>query len=184
MKKVTACIIGMVVICLSLLLMPAAGSAADSYMGYMVFKGGYYGPGEDFDKEDFEGNDYWELALGTDLGMLGLELSGGYMRTENNFIDVKTIPVLLTGRLQFPITMFYPYIEAGAGAYFIDMDPKGLESKSETEFGYHTGLGCDVRFKRLILGVEGRYIWVNSDYKGMDVDLQGFTVTGNIGFRF
>jgi hypothetical protein len=159
-------------------------AAGNDYMGYAVFKGGYYGPQEQFGNEDFDGGDYWELGLGMDIGMFGLEISGGYMDTKTGLVDVNTIPLLLTGRFQIPMGMFVPYAEAGIGAYFTEIDHAILPSNDETSFGVHTGLGCDFRFQRFFLGVEARYIWVKVDGDYYDVDLDGFIVTGNIGIRF
>ena len=181
MKKTLFAIVGAVMICLSF---TPISDAADEYAGYMVFKGGYFGPSQDFQNEDLDGKAYWELALGTDLGMFGVEIGTGYMTTENDVIDVTSIPILLTGRLQFPIDIFCPYLLGGIGLYFTDMEPRGLESENETNFGAHAGAGAEVRLQQLILGIEARYIWVNPDYNDVDVDLNGYTVTGNIGYRF
>lgn len=165
-------------------LFPITGARADDYWRYIVLKGGYYGPQDEFGDDDFEGRDYWELALGLDIGILGLEMGAGYMKTENEFVEVKTIPVSATGKLQLPILFLYPYIEAGAGAYFSDIDPVYGESDNETDLGYHVGLGADFRLNRLLMGVEARYSWIEAEYEDDDLNLDGLTVTGNIGFRF
>jgi len=34
------------------------------------------------------------------------------------------------------------------------------------------------------IGAEGRYHWAKPSFGGQDIKLDGFTVTGNPGFRF
>ncbi len=36
----------------------------------------------------------------------------------------------------------------------------------------------------VFIGAEGRYLWAKPSFGGQDVKLDGFTVTGNLGFRF
>jgi hypothetical protein len=36
----------------------------------------------------------------------------------------------------------------------------------------------------VFLGVEGRYLWAKPSFGGQDVELNGFTATGNLGLRF
>jgi hypothetical protein len=36
----------------------------------------------------------------------------------------------------------------------------------------------------VFLGAEGRYLWAKPSFGGQDIKLDGFTVTGNLGFRF
>jgi hypothetical protein len=36
----------------------------------------------------------------------------------------------------------------------------------------------------VFLGVEGRYLWAKPSFSGDDIKLDGFTVTGDLGFRF
>jgi len=177
MKKV----LGLIIV---LTLCFTAPVMAQYYNGYCVVKGGYFGPAEDYANKDLDGKSYWELGIGYSLGAIGIELSGGYMKTENNLVEVKAIPILLTGRLQFPITIVTPYLEGGVGAYFTDAELNNGKSKDDTAYGYHGGVGVDVHLKRLLLGVEGRYMWVKPEYDFGDVDLKGFTVTANIGFCF
>jgi opacity protein-like surface antigen len=165
-------------------LLPATGARAEDYWRYVVLKGGYYGPRDEFGEDDFDGKDYWELGLGLDIGIIGLEIGAGYMKTENDFLEVRTIPILGTGKLRFPILFLYPSLEAGAGTYFSDIDPVVGDSGSQTDVGYHAGLGVDFRMDRLLVGVEARYLWIESEYENEDLNLDGLIVTGNVGFRF
>jgi hypothetical protein len=167
-----------------LFLCPTMEAGAEDYWRYAVVKGGYYAPQDEFGNDDFDGKDYWELGLGLDIGIFGLEIGAGYMKTENELLEVETIPLLATGKLQLPILFVYPYLEAGAGAYFSDIDPVIGDSDDQTDIGYHAGLGVDFRLDRLLLGVEARYLWIESEYENEDLNLDGLIVTGNVGFRF
>ncbi|MGE0085661.1 MAG: outer membrane beta-barrel protein [Desulfococcaceae bacterium] len=188
MKRCTCFSVVSALLCSFLLLFSQTEVKADDYMGYAVFKGGYYGPQEEFgdDEEELDGQDYWELAFGMDLGIIGLELGAGYMQADNDRADVTIIPVLGTARLQLPITIFCPYLEAGVGAYFTDIEIRDYDNDTEANFGVHAGVGADVRIERFLFGIEARYLWVEAELEDSDteIDFDGFTVTGNIGIRF
>ncbi len=190
MKRWTRFSVVFAVLCSFVLLFSMSEVKADDYMGYAVFKGGYYGPQEEFgeDNEELDGQDYWEIAVGMDLGIIGLEVGAGYMQADNDWAEVSIIPVLGTARLQLPITIFCPYLEAGLGAYFSDVEIRDYESDTEANFGYHAGMGVDVRMDRFLFGIEARYLWLETEFEDYDYDidmeLDGFTVTGNVGIRF
>ena len=91
--------------------------------GYALFKGGYFFPSGEFQRESMNGNTYWELAGGLDfLRFFGIELGVGHLQAQNSKIDVYSVPVLLSGKVQFPIDIqknldhllfFVPYLKAG-----------------------------------------------------------------------
>ena len=177
-------IIGVIVLLLGVLLSVVPASADSSYI---VFKGGYYSrTSGGFENADMSGNSYWEIASGTDfMRFFGVELAAGYLQSDNSKIDVYVVPVTLSGKLQFPILFFVPYLKAGGGAYYTNGDSRtGQGSDSTWAWGYQGGGGIDFRVGPLILGVEAKYLAVDASLKMGDVKVEGVITTGNIGFRF
>jgi hypothetical protein len=153
-----------------------------------VLKGGYFSPssGVGFQNTDMNGNSYWEVASGSDFArFFGLEFGVGYLQSQNNRIDVYSVPVMLSGKVQFPIVFFVPYLKVGGGAYYTHGSSKiGQGSGSSWNWGYQAGGGIDFRLGPVILRVEAKYITVNASLGIGDVKLEGAITTANIGFRF
>ena len=166
--------------------MLAVVPASAEMNGYAVLKGGYFSPTSGgFENESMNGNTYWEVAGGVDWRLFGAELGVGYLQAQNSQVDVYAIPVILSGKLQFPIAFFVPYLKAGGGAYFFDGSSRtGRGSDSTVAWGYQGGSGIAFRLGALILGVEVNYMAVDAGLKMGDVKLEGIVTTGNIGFRF
>jgi opacity protein-like surface antigen len=101
---------------------------------------------------------------------------------------MKVIPVLLTGKLVLPAKPFEPYLMLGVGLYFVDIKGSAFGftvSDDDTTFGFHIGLGATFDITpNAFLGVEGKYIVAKPTLFDEDVNIDGFTVTGNLGFRF
>ena len=159
---------------------------------------------------DMDSAFYGELALGHFVDKnWGIELGVGYTKPNKSVsvtstagsasadIDLTIIPVTLgvVGRL--PMQGFEPYAMAGIGAYFTELEvsgsasipgigsASGSASESETAFGWYLGLGCNFNItKEFYLGVEGKYSWLYPSFSGLDVDVDGISVTANIGYRF
>jgi len=169
---------------------PARAAAADTYL---VAKLGYFAPTTDIVAAG--GNVYqldptfcWELGVGANMSILGLELSGGHLGTSTGTpalsYKVSSIPVLLTAKLRIPIPVVTPYLELGGGVYFNTLEITARPSESHTEWGYHLGGGVDIRISSLLLGVEARYLSVDAGSSIVTFRVDGVTVTGNVGFYF
>ena len=153
--------------------------------GYLALKGGYFSPTGDFSGDKLSGTPYWELAGGFNWGILGAELGVGYLKAENSLVEIKTVPILLSGKLQIPILFLAPYARGGVGAYYSELDPKSGEGKGGVwSAGYHGGLGIDFRIGPVLLGIEGTYLATKPNFNVGEVTLDGVIVTGNVGFRF
>jgi hypothetical protein len=178
-------ITGVMVVILGVMLAVVPASAEDG--AYALFKGGYFSPTSGgFQNTDMNGNTYWELAGGYEfLRFFGVELGVGYLQSQNSQIDVYSIPITLSGKLQFPILFFVPYLKAGGGVYYTDGSSRtGQGSDSTWAWGYQGGGGIDFRLGPLILGVEAKYMAADANLKMGDLKLEGVVTTGNIGFRF
>jgi hypothetical protein len=152
---------------------------------YLALKGGYFSPTGDFKGDKLSGAPYWELAGGVNWGIFGAELGVGYLKTENALIEMKTVPILLSGKLQIPILFLAPYARGGVGAYYSELDLKSGEGKGGAwSAGVHGGLGVDFRLGPVFLGIEGTYLSTKPSFNTGEVTLEGVGVTGNLGIRF
>ena len=187
---------------LAVMLIGIAPSAAlaDKASSYLLLKGGAYSPSKDFDLDNVHFNTKagWvvEGALGHYfLPFLAVELGGGYMESKSNAsapgadAKLKVVPVVATGKLLLPLGPVEPYAEFGVGVYIIDIDvtgtPSNFNTNSRAAFGYHAGGGVNIDLGPVVfVGAEGRYLWIEKSYGPVDIKLDGFTVTANLGFRF
>jgi opacity protein-like surface antigen len=180
------------------LAVPAA--AADYPANYLVLKGGLYSPNQDFDisATHFELDDGFvaEVAVGHYfLPVFATELGVGYFESKASpavppgEVKFKVVPVTLTAKALLPFGPIEPYGEFGIGGYITKADVSGtignFSGSTKGTFGLHAGAGVNFNITpTFFLGAEGRYIWAKPSFGGQDIKLDGFTVTGNLGFRF
>jgi hypothetical protein len=131
------------------------------------------------------GAPYWELAGGFNWGILGTELGVGYLKGGNSLMEMKTVPILLSGKLQIPVLFLAPYARGGVGAYYSELELKSGDGRGgKWSTGVHGGLGVDFRLGPFLLGIEGAYLTTKPNFNAGEVSLDGVTVTGNLGFQF
>ena len=178
---------------------------------YVALKFGIYIPqtteikdgGGDLDMDSaFNG----ELALGHYFHKnIALELGVGYTKPNKSMsftdisgtfsadVDMTIIPVTLGVRGLLPMGKFEPYAMAGIGAYFTELEVSAnlsgfggaSASESDTAFGFFLGLGANFNItKEIFLGLEGKYLWLEPSFDGLDMKVDGITGTANIGYRF
>ncbi len=174
---------------------------------YVVFKGGYYSPDQDYSVNDFntagarseleskKGFD-GEIAFGHYLlPIFGLELGAGYFESKSSpaiepgEMKLKVVPVQLSGKLFLPLGPFEPYGEFGIGAYISKLEVNGnlgnFSGSSKITYGLHGGVGFNINLTdTFFLGFEGRYIKAKPEYGGQPIRLDGYTATLNLGFRY
>lgn len=179
---------------------------AEPLSNYVVFKGGYYSPNQDYSVNDFntagarsdlesKKGFNGEIAFGHYLApIFGLEFGVGYFEStsssaiEPGEMKLKVVPAQLSAKLFLPLGVFEPYGEFGIGAYFTKLDVHGnlgnFSGSSEVTYGLHGGVGFNINFTdTFFLGLEGRYIKVKPEYGGQPIELDGYTATLNLGFR-
>ncbi len=197
MKSATCLLLVLAVILVGLA--PSASVAAGP-SSYVVLKGGFYSPSKDFDvnnvKLDSKNGVDGEIAFGQYfLPMLAAELGVGYFESKASpailpgEMKLKVVPVTLTGKLFLPMGPIEPYGEFGIGGYITKADITGtlgsFNGTTKGVFGLHAGGGVNFNFTDTVfVGAEGRYLWAKPSFGGQDIKLDGFTVTGNLGFRF
>lgn len=172
---------------------------AQGQSDYFALKGGAYRPTGDLDDAGFDTGFNGEVVYGHDFAFnFGMEVGVGYFKTD----DLSVPRVTLTGKWSYPVGNLAPFIAVGLGVYQANFDGILTDpilgniriDDDDSVFGVHLGLGANYNITdKLFLGVEGKYIVTDEvDLDGttpggpqrVEFDLDGFMVTGNIGFRF
>lgn len=179
------------------------GADLDSYVAVKL---GIYSPQEDPFK-DFDNGLNAEIAVGGYLtSNYVMELGVGYFESKGSGVivapgptiipadaEISVIPITLNLKYLYPLGRVEPYAEGGLGVYVADSELSGggFElSDRYTNVGVFLGLGVNIDISRkYFLGLEGRYHWV-AEHKftlgqvNRDVEIDGFTATANVGYRF
>ncbi len=190
----------LLVFAVALLAIAPSPALAAGPSSYVVLKGGVYSPSKTFDinnvRLDTKNGFDAEIALGQYfLPMLGAEFGVGYFESKASpaippgEVKLKVVPVTLTGKVFLPMGPIEPYGEFGIGAYITKADVSGtlanFTGSTKGVFGLHAGGGVNLNITNsAFIGAEGRYLWAKPSFGGQDIKLDGFTVTGNLGFRF
>jgi outer membrane protein W len=166
---------------------------------YVALKlGGFFPQSGDLDDIDADAGFNGEIALGHYIAP-GFSIEGalGYFETKGSAptplgrVDEKfeVIPLTISLRGQVPYGRFEPYGFLGLGVYFIDdkisIPVLGSDSDSDASLGFHVGFGGSYALSNtMFLGIEARYLFLETDTFGVNFRLDGVTLTGNIGVRF
>jgi len=187
---------------LSILLLPLLppSAFAQGSLNYLVIKGGFYAPTGDLDDLGFGMGGNGEVAYGRYINsQFALELGVGYFESDG---DVSVVPATLNAKGFIVTPSIELFGEVGVGAYFARYDgilnsatlgPITLDD-SNAVFGMDFGIGARYNFsKHVYIGAEGKFIATGeAKFQGIasgvptevSADLNGFLVTGNLGFRF
>ncbi|MBD3162522.1 MAG: outer membrane beta-barrel protein [Candidatus Eisenbacteria bacterium] len=99
---------------------------------------------------------------------------------EDHGLEIRSVPITVSGKLYVPTEQsFQPYALAGAGWYRVIYDYSepfeaifGIEDETVTTFGWHFGLGANVRMSEIVsLFGEARYAFVDPG-KDLDEDVR------------
>jgi outer membrane protein W len=169
--------------------------------GYITFKAGIYSPESD-DLELFDTNFAGEVSFGHYINpKLSVDFGIGYLYTDASIsgylwgagAEIRTIPVTVTLKGIVPFEQGELYGGGGVGVYFVQgeatiVNPYGkfpLDDDDVT-FGINFNLGLNINVsENAFIGVEGKYFLAEATfYDSLDVKLDGFIATFNIGFRF
>jgi outer membrane protein W len=184
------------------IIVAGAASLADAKglpPNYVALKlGGFFPQSGDLDDIDADAGFNGEVALGHYVAP-GFSIEGalGYFKTSGSASTIlgivgekfEVIPLTISIRGQVPYGRFEPYGFLGLGVYFVDDEISvpglGTDSDSDANLGYHIGLGGNYTLSNnIFLGVEARYLFLETDTFGVNFKLDGVTLTGNVGYRF
>jgi len=187
------------IVCTLLFSLVGVGNAETGPANYVVLKAGGFFP-QSSDLDGFDTGIAGELAAGHYFTPnFGVEVGVGGFGTEGDFVDpffglgtvgedFEVIAVRLSGIGRMRYGNVEPYGLVGVGVHFVEDKISvagGSTSEDDTNFGFHIGLGANVNLSpNFFLGIEGRYIIVQTGTFGVDVNLDGLTLTGNLGYRF
>jgi len=190
-------------VCFFTLNVQAAGS------NYIALKAGMYSPQSD-ELEDWDNGFNGEVAYGYYFNRnVAMEIGLGYFhteRSESGFIsgigsatadgDVDVMPFTIALKGIYPIDKLELYGIVGIGAYFSTAEitvstARGSVSADgdDVSFGGFLGIGANYNITdQVFIGVEGKYLWSEASWtiagEKIDANLDGWTITGNLGFRF
>ena len=166
---------------------------------YAVLKIGAFIPESgDLHKQNAGNGFSGQLAFGYYLNpYFSLDAAFGYFETKGNSGNVDTkfgvIPLEIAGRFGLPLGIFEPYLAVGVGGYRVKSEVGQLE-KETYQAGFFGGGGVNFNLsKTFFIGAEAKYLVLNaptlvatpnSTSVTTNIDLNGFIVTGNVGFRF
>jgi outer membrane protein W len=191
----------------ALLATTSPASAAEKPSNYVLLKGGIYSPSSSSDIRDFNQGASLanldsktgfagEVAVGHYfLPILAVELGAGYFQSKGapatppGETRLKVVPLVATGKVLLPLGIFEPYGLFGIGAYITDLDVEGnsgnFRGSTEITYGLHAGAGFNIDVhQNMFLGAEGKYLWAEPSFGGQHLNLDGFIMTADIGFRF
>ncbi len=190
------------VLAVASLALPAAASAADTYL---ALKGGVWAPTASdgissingaFSSSKFPTSGDVELAYGATLGIIGAQISAGYMWSSQTVTagsttgtaKVSAIPFSVVGQLRLPIFFIQPYLEAGIGGFAnfaSTSEPGGTTSATKVSFMVIGGAGVDFILGPILLGAEARYNYITDQtFDWGTMKLSGVTITANVGYVF
>jgi opacity protein-like surface antigen len=104
-------------------------------------------------------------------------------------VTVLQVPVQVSALVYLvPRGPIQPYLLAGVGWYYHHVDPRGADSHTDEEFGYHGGAGVDFPLDPWwVLTADFRYYALADQVEGRslrDIDADGWQVWGGFTFYF
>jgi hypothetical protein len=132
-----------------------------------------------------------ELALGFKWGLIGAQLTAGYLWSSNPNLLASGIPFTGVIQLRLPIFFIQPYLELGLGGYVntVKLTPSNV-SETKISFVAVGGGGVDFILGPIILGAEARYLYISpQDFtlglpSTSTLKMSGVVATANIGYIF
>lgn len=186
-------VFAMLLVCL----MPLMAYAQD-LRNVILLKSGAYFPTGELEDADFDPGFNGEVAYGRYLHPnFATEFGVGYFQSDSEGggvnADIWVIPLTVTVRGVIPMPGGELYAGAGAGAYVAEIDMRVLGVSGEDDdavIGGHVVAGATLDINPfMFVGVEGKYLFTEeAEFTVFGVpfetDLDGFTVTAMVGFRF
>jgi opacity protein-like surface antigen len=164
---------------------------------YVILKlGGYLPESSDMNNVNADNGFAGRIAFGHYVtNIISVEAALGYQEfTATKDIERKyqMFPLEAAGKFGLPLGIVEPYLTVGLGGYYVKAKARNTEEDSYRA-GFFGGAGVNINLgDSAFIGVEGRYQVLTAEAPSAtpystttgDVNLDGFLVTGNLGFRF
>jgi len=127
----------------------------------------------------------FDFGIGSRVSpILAIEGALGGFSADRGPDEVTVIPLTFGVRLIVPHPVIEPYIGAGLGMYFADLQEFGIDD-SDTTVGGYAAIGMDAWLNpRLALNFEGKYHFAEPEFQGIDVDVSGWTLSMGVRVSF
>lgn len=192
---------------ISLVIVCPPSATAQEPQNYIILKAGVFIPAYDLEEHEFDTGFNGEIVLGRHNNRnFAIEGGVGYYETESSYSEygflyhdkIKVIPVTLTAKGIIFSETAELYGGGGIGFYAASLRRESYESgirrtasDTDTVPGFHVVVGINFNTsENVFIGVEGKYVLTDrANFKGTSVfpvsrNLNGYFLTGNIGFRF
>jgi len=149
---------------------------------------GLFEPNDDADGlRGYDTGGSFDVGIGSRVSPnLAIEGTFGGHVADHGDDEVAVVPLTFGARLILPAPVVEPYVGAGLGIYFAELDePSSGIDDSDTTFGGYGSLGVDAWLNpRMALNFEGKYHWVEPEFSGIDVDVSGWTLSLGVRVSF
>ncbi|MEJ2192101.1 MAG: outer membrane beta-barrel protein [Nitrospirota bacterium] len=181
---------------MAFLVSPLQARGAEESANYFVLKAGGLFPTDDLEDLGFDAGFNGEMAVGHYLNRyFSLELGSGYFRTETDEdgadSTVWTVPLTVTARGSYTLGRLEAYAGLGGGVYFVHFDFSGAPAVKDRDAlaGGHVMAGAHYFLTDYVfMGVEGKYTLTEEadldDAIPLELNINGFTASATLGFRF
>lgn len=149
---------------------------------------GLFEPNDDLDGlSGYDTGGSFDVGIGSRVSPnLAIEGAFGGYSSDRGGDEVAVVPLTFGARLILPSPVIEPYVGAGLGLYFSNLDePSSGINDSDTTIGGYGSLGLDAWLNpRTALNFEGKYHWVQPTFDGIDVDVSGWTLSLGVRVSF
>ena len=164
---------------------------------YWFARLGVFSPNDDLDGlRGYDSGGNFDGGIGSRVSpFFAVEVSLGAHRAERGSDEATVVPMTIGGRFIIPNPFVEPYIGAGLGLYFSNLNERpgtvsnGIDDRS-TDFGGYLSAGLDLWLnQRVALNFEGKYHWVNPTFqdnsgRDFDVNMSGWAVALGVRVGF
>jgi len=149
---------------------------------------GLFEPNNDADGlSGYDTGGSFDVGIGSRVSRnLAIEGTFGGHAADHGDDEVVVVPLTFGARLILPAPVVEPYVGAGLGIYFAELDePSTGIDDSDTTIGGYGSLGVDAWLNpRMALNFEGKYHWIEPEFSGVDVDVSGWTLSLGVRVAF
>lgn len=163
---------------------------------YVVAKAGFYIPGAD-ELDDFDTGPAFDAAFGyRPTPNLEVEIASGFFGTNLDRDDagvsiddaIVVIPVTVGIKGFLPAGRAEFFVQGGGGIHFIgeEIEINGVtQDDDDSSFGTYLGGGVNLAVTpQFSIGIDARYLWLETSTFGVDTTLDGTIASVAFAFRF